>query len=328
MRFLLLFFLVSSPLSASTRWMVDFNESLSRNLWLKSSREYSGKRRFFLAHPSLAKRWGLINSSAEATYNGFLNTIEIKEESTIKEPGQRTRLKTIEELKKEKPYVWSVGVATIFHEIGHAEFDIFVENEVTAEDEALWHLVKTKIRPWFKKNHPRSNASVAVSELFAYFRTDVIETFNEDIQSVFIENGINHFKERCFKPRRFKALAPTMTEEEFSHFLGFDSDPKLDLPYRERIDPGTVYVSGKSLHLHKAKQPFKKEWLHAIWDHFAAFHNPPASKRELIKRMDEGHPLKDLLVGCRGDLYHELVGTSQAEKESSEPNPTFENITQ
>ncbi|MBT7890777.1 MAG: hypothetical protein HN580_17300 [Deltaproteobacteria bacterium] len=80
MRFLLLFFLVSSPLSASTRWMVDFNESLSRNLWLKSSREYSGKRRFFLAHPSLAKRWGLINSSAEATYNGFLNTIEIKEE--------------------------------------------------------------------------------------------------------------------------------------------------------------------------------------------------------------------------------------------------------
>jgi len=325
---LLIFFLVFSHTVSSKDWMLAFNESLSRNYWIQTQRKYEGKHKhFYLAHPSLAKRWGLINSSAEATYNGYLNTIEIKPESTIKKPGEKTRLKTIEELKATDQYAYSVKVATIFHEIGHAEFDIFVENEITEQDKKLWALVKKEIRPWFKKNHPKAKASIAVSELFSYFRTDIIETFHQDIDSILLQNGLNHYKKRCFQPRRLKAMAPQMSLEEFSHFLVMPEDQQAMVPYRDRIDPRVVYVAGKDLALHKASEPFRKEWLQALWDHFSTFHNPPSTKAELVEKIDQSHPLKELLVECRREMWNEFGAGQGSQRKSTDQSPGFDTLT-
>lgn len=308
--------------------MQAFNQSLEQNYYIKTQRKYDGKQRFFfLAHPSLAKKWGLINAHAEATYNGFINTIEIDPYATIKESGKRTRLKTIEELKQKDEYAYSVKVGTIFHEIAHAEFDIYVENGVTSEDKTFYDLVKTEIKPWFKRNFPKTNSTIAVSELFAYYRTDVIERFHEDIESILMQNGINRYKQKCFKPRLLKEMAKQMSLEEFSKFLVMPKDQIASTPYRDRIGPNYIYVKGKDLKIKGDDVDFQESWMHALWDHFAAFHSPPASKADLVKAMNKSHPLNALLKNCRKALWNELSG-EDASKETKRSNELgFDDIT-
>ena len=307
--------------------MSAFNDSLARNYWIKSQRKFDGKQKYFyLAHPSLLKQWGLISASAEATYNGVLNTIEISSDSTTRRPGEELRLKTIEELKLKDKYAYSVKVATIFHEIGHAEFDIYVENEITTEDQKLWATVKNEIKPWFKKNYPKTSSSVAVSELFSYFRTDVIETLHNDIDSILMQNGLNQYDQRCFTPRQLKEMATSMSREDFSRFLVMPADEQAFKPYRDRIGPQYVYVKGQDLNVATSKSGFKVEWMQALWDHFSTFHNPPASKAELVKALNVSHPMKELLKDCRVALWNELNGGNIPPSSGSTAEPGFEKL--
>lgn len=314
------FFLLMISLSscfAGPDWLREFEDSLKRNLNIEVLRPYEHGSRFFLAHPSLLRRWGIINSSATATYNGWLNTIEINPDTTIKDSGG-TRVKSIEELQETEQYTWSIAVATVFHEVGHAEYDLFVEEESTPEDARLWKIIKEEIKPWFRRNHPGINSSIAVSELFGYYRTAIIETFHGDIDSFWMSNGVNHFKRRCFLSRNARETIHSTKREEFSTLQASSHDSKLDIPYSQRIDPGYVYVKGKDASLHNAAEEFKQEWFDALWLHFASFHRVPQTKRDMLEFVRETHPLASFAQECRADLYDEATQDADSEQPEME----------
>lgn len=282
-----------------------FAQSLESRLGIQAARVIEVGSSTLFAHPALLKKWGLVSATAEASYNGFINTIELKEEATIQD-GERWRLKTLEELEADKGAAWPVVVGTIFHELGHAEFDQYIEEEKSPADRALYTVFRDEIRPWMRRRLNLFKAGIAQQELFGYYRDAIIEILVSDMGDILLYNGINQYNGRFFKPRSLESQIHLMSEEEFSRLL-LPPGEKMQQSYRERIEVPTIWMLGEALELKtQGEDPFQKSWFAAIWDHFANFHNPRASAQELTEFLARTHPLMTEFAEFRRAWWQEV----------------------
>ncbi|PCJ16362.1 MAG: hypothetical protein COB02_16500 [Candidatus Cloacimonadota bacterium] len=318
--YLLLFIILLTSTFSKARHVVNFSPSVAKQFGFDMTRFNEVAAQIHFGSPSLLNQWSIINASAEATYNDILNILEVKKELYIFKNGKGT-LMSLNQLKKKYQYAYTVKVDTIFHEMAHAEMDKFIEEGKTPQDKKLYNVLKNEVKPWIKRNSKRSS-SIGIFELHGYFIGQIIETMFADIGDIYLFNGINIYQSKFFAGRNIKKKATELSLEEFIKLL----IPKRRAKklYRDRIEVGYVWVKGKEIELKgSSKDPFKKEWFQAIWDHFEYFYNPPTNIQELTQHLAKDFPLKEKLIEYRKKLHEE-----QNKQEDSQDQDLFNDLNQ
>jgi len=327
--------LAQSRVFARSEFVKPFAESLNQALGFDTARMLRTSESTLFAHPSLLRQWGIINNTAAATYNGVINTIELEKAATIRD-GEKNRLRTLEELKENSGHAYPSMVSTIFHELGHAEYDTLIEEGATPQDRTLHSVMENEIRPWLKENYPHlkrsffpNKVSIALSELYGYYRTDIIERYFEDMDDIFLYNGYNRYNESCFKRhKKLEAMALNMELEDFQKLLVPDSD-KARIPFRDRVVVNQIWIQGGEVDLLKPKNsPFKKQWYYAIWDHFAHFYNPPQNTAEFVVHLQNRHPAMNQLKECRTTMWNSVRNTVAASSSVAVSSPAMTGLEQ
>lgn len=241
----------------------------------------------------------VFSPDASATYNDKTNTISLDSSLIIR----RNNEKQIEDARVilTPNYSGFSTVATIFHELAHAEVDIFVENEKKLTDLTLKNFYKTKLRPLYRKYFKGINPWTAFHEHFAYYRTDLIETMSMDMMDLYMDIGWHPQRNTCYlTPPLKKLLANGATLEEF---LKLQTTRTRSYSF---VTPGYIFVRGKDLNLDSVKgadaQVLKEA--HALfWSYHLEFYGMPRNITEVINHMDNDSRFK-ALKKCREDLYY------------------------
>lgn len=245
----------------------------------------------------------ILSPDATATYNGKLNLISLHADLLIKN-GRQYIIKDAR-LIRGANYAQTYYLSTIFHEMGHAELDVFIENEREAEDSMLMHHYKNVLKPFYKSNFPKFNAFTIFHEHFGYYRSDLLEFLTSERGDVLLANGYNIFTRSCFlNPVLRKKLADGIALEEFQKLFVINANGD---PYRKRVSPRYVYVKGKDLDLMQA--PLAKgilEQTHTLfWAYHQAMYGFPINQKDLVNRMNASGEFKDSLSECRTRFWNE-----------------------
>ncbi len=254
-----------------------------------------------LALPSHLEDWGVINQEAAASYNGWINTIILKPEAMGRDEQGRFRLPTVSEVRAKNNGNLIPMLPTIVHEMAHAEFDFFVEEKSTPQDAWLWDSLRNEIAPAIQALNPhRFSVSVALSELFAYFRGDFLSLLLEDWDEQLFLNGFNRHQNRCVHTVALKKLAAEVSLEEFLTVVPMGGN--LDAPYREKARLTDIWVKGKDVSV-KGLAPHLWD---KLWAHLQHFQRPPRSKRELAERMAKTPWIASRVADCRRELWQTI----------------------
>jgi hypothetical protein len=275
-----------------------FLESMSENLPIQteSMKSVLKKQGTRLAHPSKLEKWGVINQGAAATYNSVLNTIVLKPEYTATVDRKKTfRVKTWNEMKQDQPDIWPVRLATIFHELSHAEFSWLPQSKESVDKELLQFL-KIELDAYLKIKYPKASSferKVAQSELFAYYRDSIFTALLESKNEIFLENGYFGSSRGCRKTEYLKkwflsrpgldtsSYAVTTQDKDFS---------KMPLP--------TIFVKGEAFEI-ESKDPIYSLLQLRIWGQWQHHFAPAKSKSEMVRWMNTKPELLKLIKACR-----------------------------
>ncbi len=255
-----------------------------------------------LARPSLLEKWGVINTDAAATYNGILNTIVLKDEYTIENTssggGKNRRIKMLTELKAIEPVVWSVRAQTIFHELSHAEFG-WLPRSSDLDDKNLLYFFDHDFENYLKLHQTQFNRMdriIARSEMFAYFRGDILMLLIEAVEAVLVENGYFSSSKQCKNTKFVMATLQALPREQWSDFvlMGRNDDyTNMQLP--------SIYVKGRDGQV-DPKDPLAAALQHVLWAQLSKHFMPARTKSELIQWMNTKPELRQLIGACRTTL--------------------------
>lgn len=243
----------------------------------------------------------IFSPDASATYNDKTNTISLDETLLAIKDGKRQAVDA--RIILTPNYSGFSTVATIFHELGHAEVDIFIENEKKLTDLTLKHFYKTKLRPLYRKYFKGTNPWTVFHEHFAYYRTDLVETLSLDIMDLIMENGWHTQRGTCYlTPKLKKMLADGTSLEEF---LTIETSKKRDY---KSVTPGYIFVRGKDLNLAQVTgsdaEVLKEAHAH-FWNYHQEFYGFPKNITDIAAKMNKD-PKFNKLKQCRENLYRQL----------------------
>jgi len=252
----------------------------------------------------LLERWGVVNTEAAASYNSILNTIILKPATLSHDEKGKLRIASVSELRSREN-AYTVTISTIFHELAHAEQDMFLDQAATKEDEALLRVMKEEIKPWISRNHPELSPfsrNIALWEIFGYYHGDLMSLLMSDREDILAANGF--YQNRCVFSKHLKALAKSLSLEEFTMLLPIGED--FQKSYGERFRLEMVWALGKDVELFwkNVNDPFRQEWQDALFQHFRAFYAIPDSKQKLLDRMNRRVP--NALRSCRADFWRKV----------------------
>lgn len=242
----------------------------------------------------------IFSPDAIATYNDKLNLISID-----KEHLENGKVKDARQILGATNA--SYKIATIFHEMGHAELDVFIENGREATDMLLNDLFRSKFKAFYKKHFPNINPKLIFHEHFGYYRSELIDFMANEISNVLLYNGYNRYKKRCFLNQTLKQkLTAGISREEFQKLI---PSANSSIFYRSVVHPGYIYVKGKDLNLKHPSIPVGEvDFIHLqFWSYHQDFYGFPMNQNELIKRMG-GSEISKNLADCRGNLWDQWQG--------------------
>jgi hypothetical protein len=300
------------PLQAQARlWPVHSNfadlyaDSMEQNFGLNMIRIRYLSNFVYLANPSLLRTWNLANSEAAATYNSYINTIEIFPELTTHDRAGHLRILSLEEIVDRKESTYSMAV--IFHELGHGHLDEVIPNSSNPADIRLFNFLKFEISPWLKTHFPSFKTEVATSELFAYYQEEVIANLMQELGQITFNNGISPTQEKCFMTMQLKKDAQTMSREEFQML----QIPKDDVQYRDVVRLPAIWVNAKDLDFTAPQNRVPEVFWNELWEHFVAIFAPPRSRVEFAKFLRTSNFKANLLDKCRGDYWDKVHGINK-----------------
>lgn len=245
-------------------------------------------------------RW--MSPDAIAVYNGTLNMIKIDENDLVKS-GRSYAIKDARVIRGNQ---FSIGkVTTIFHELGHAELDIFIENKVHPIDQKVMGYYERTMKPFYQRNFS-GNPHTIFHEHFSYYRTDLIEFMYEQQNQILLNNGFNKYKNSCFLSLQLKKrLKDGISLEEFKKF---QTSEKSDESYAEKVGPRFVFVRGKDYDL--AKPANSKEILNGVhqlfWEYHQVHYGFPANEKEYVAKMNLRSSFREQLASCREELWNSV----------------------
>lgn len=274
-----------------------FANSLSILMGIDSTRLVQISDSVYLASPSLLQDWGIINQTASASYNDLSNTLILSKE-LIKKQEIYSRVKTVEELAIDSPLLYVIKIGEIFHELGHAEMDIFIEESKDDVDAQLFKTIKNEIYPWFQLKYPEENKKKLMHELLGYFRGQIIENFFREQSDVYIQNGFNIFSGKCYFSKREKAFALISERAEFSKLHLFYKNNN----FKDDLNPGYIFVDAEAYSL----KDFPQKWIDDLWYHFVKVYNPIKNTSELVDHLNTYSPHKQVFEACRNAYWDEV----------------------
>lgn len=245
----------------------------------------------------------IFSPDAAATYNDKLNIISLHADLVEKIDGV-TYIKDARMIRGAQ-YTETQRLSTIFHEMGHAEMDVFIENGKEAEDMMVRDHYKYLLKPWYKTHFPKFNPHIAFHEHFGYYRGELMDFMLNEIDTLLINNGFNKFRNSCFKtPLLRQKLAEGVSLEEFQQL--YVTDLKNEF-YRTKIGPHYIFVKGKDIDLRSA--PNSKMMLtqthNIFWTYHQAMYNFPINQHDLVKRMNGQSQFKKTISDCRTKMWEE-----------------------
>lgn len=294
-------FLLSSNAKAAEESIKDFAKNLETLFSIEASKTLAvGKLTHFARQLNT-------NSTAEASYNPFFNTIFLKDENLISTGTFSYNVKSITMLKKEDPAIYPVKISTIFHELGHSEMDQFILNGITSDDKMMLRLYENEFIPWTRRNYPGINPKTLFQEIYGYYRGNVIETLFADKATIEILNGLNVYQHKCFPSIYLKKVVHELSRAEFSQFLFPENDPSWEAKYRNRFFPNDVFIKGQDIDLAKnANDPFMMYLNKAFWYYFSTNYHPPSNTKELAIHFRSHHEDREFLKECRNKIWDQL----------------------
>lgn len=243
----------------------------------------------------------IFSPDASATYNDKTNTISLDESLLTFQNGKYQAEDARVILTSN--YSGFSTVATIFHELGHAEVDIFIENERKIADLTLKHFYQTKLKPLYRKYFKGINPWTVFHEHFAYYRTDLIETLSLDIMDLMMENGWNAQKGTCYLTVKLKKMLENGVSLE--EFLIIETEKTRS--YRS-VTPGYIFVRGKDLNLAQVTgsdaEVLKEAHAH-FWNYHQEFYGFSKNISEVAMKMNKD-PKVNKLKQCRENFYRQL----------------------
>lgn len=240
----------------------------------------------------------IMSPDAVATYNGNLNVISLDE--ALLSQGN---IRDAREIRGPQYAVYKNS--TIFHELGHAELDVFIEEKEHAEDKRIMQHYETVLRPFYKKHFPSFNPHTVFHEHFAYYRSELIDILYDEMDRFYSINGYNKNKNTCYMTMQLKKnLASGMSLEEFSALI---EDAKV-ASISDRIGPQYVFVKGKDIDLYKVPghQAILGQTYKLFWNYHRAFYGQASDQKELTKRFTERSPVAKTIKACREKAWKDF----------------------
>lgn len=238
-----------------------------------------------LATPSLLQQWGVIGAGAEAHYNEFLNLVVVD-----KDKVQDGAVKNYFDFKREKQGIHFVTFAsTLFHELAHADYDVFIEES----DSNFRFLLNTMLKNWVKKNIKGHSNKIVRHEILGYSADGVIQLLDSEFDRVLFKYGYVFAQDRCMNRSYLEKAAKTLGLERGFEFKNLWDDVK----YYEKISPGTIWVKGEDVDLANLPKVFKI----GIFNYFKETYKLPANRNELVKKLNQSHFLRKV-QNCYEDI--------------------------
>lgn len=238
----------------------------------------------------------VMSPDAVATYNGNLNLINLD-----KALLNGSSIKDAREIRG--PQFATYKNSTIFHELGHAELDVFIEEKETPVDEELVKHYEGTLKPFYKKNFPSFNPHTVFHEHFSYYRSDLVDFLYNEVDKIFMLNGYNKMKNSCFLTAQLKKqLADGVSLESFVTLLG-DSE----VPFHTEVAPQYVFVKGKDIDLFQAPNhaAVLKETYRLFWNYHVNFYGQANHQKDLVKRLS-GTAVAKTIEACRQKFWHDF----------------------
>ncbi len=238
----------------------------------------------------------VMSPQAVATYNGNLNIISLN-----KDHMRGKVIKSVPEIMG--PLGDYSKISTIFHEMGHAEMDVFIENETTERDMVVKYHYDHKLKAFYKKHFPKFNPKTVFHEHFGYYRAELIEFLSTEMGDLLVTNGYNKFKKTCFltAPLR-KMLAENVTLEDFQKLI---VPPGEDEFFRKRIGPKYIFVRGKDLNLGAVPQDMIRQTHDLFWAYHQDFYGFPMNRKEMVARMNATANFRNDVSSCRTKIWND-----------------------
>lgn len=269
----------------------DFLNSLYEEAYIYLPRLHSVAGHIFIAHPSLLQQWGWINSDGIAHYNPLTNTLITPPDNTIYDSSlDRRRLRTLRELHDEYGSAARVSAGVLIHELSHAEWDIYIEEGVTSVERDLLAVLDEEIPKIAKATHLSFfYARLLASEIFAYYREELISTILSDYAEIKYASGMEPETNVCMKLRK-----PIAALRDFS---------PNDKPYFDRVSLWGIFVRGTEVDLNLA--PLAKERVKAALDaYMQATALLPSSRADLFHRLENDSKVQKALARCQAFNTH------------------------
>lgn len=240
----------------------------------------------FIAHPSLLQRWRLVGSDAAAMYNDWTNTLLLQPEMTIfdSEFG-KVRVRSLPELHAIHPTAAIVQASVAFHELSHAEWDLYVEEGAEDYDQDLVIALRAETPAMARAAQLSAlEARTLPSEIFAYYREDLVGLIFQDTSEIKLASGLDPVTNAC-RPLRQRP-------EDLRDF-----SPSNAL-YEIRAYQKYVFVDGKDVfldHDHAANLRVNA----ALARHARATLRFPASRADLLERLRKDPKIRAAIAYCR-----------------------------
>lgn len=260
-----------------------FLQSLFNRARIEAPRLHSAARQTLIAHPSLLQRWGVVSADAAAAYNDWTNTLVLQPEMTITTTLEGTRIRTLEEMALTTGTAANINATTVFHELSHAEWDFFVEEGATAADRSLVSEMEQTLPPLLKRSAiPFYNQHLAESEVFAYYREDLIGQILQDASEILLGSGLDPKDLSCVQTRHPGKLRDLMPDSR-------------DYAIRVRVD--TAWVQGKDVDLTQ-DQDLHRQLNDALYEHSLETLRFPGSRTALFQILEQDQRVMSALLDC------------------------------
>ncbi len=293
---ILLVVLVSSSVAFAGSFDVFLPGFSQEYFFTKTNRVKELDQKIRVQELGLLGQW--VNPDAVATYNDNLNTISLNKihlNGNVIKPISEIMGKLVDYSK----------ISTIFHEMGHAEMDVFIENKNTPEDEMIQMHYVGVMKNFYREHFPGFNPHVVFHEHFGYYRGELIEFLAGEISTVLMNNGYNRFKNSCFLTFTLKEkLADGISLEEFQKVM-IDGEDEY---YRNKVGPRFIFVKGKDLDLSTAPAAQINLTHQLFWSYHQSFYGFPINRKDLVNRMNTTGAFRRNISECRTAFWKEFHG--------------------
>jgi len=244
----------------------------------------------YFARPPLFQRLGILSTTANASYNDILNTIILQDDLFFKKKGQPTRLKDYDDSQTEKINYFSLNSVSIFHELAHADIDIFIEEDPNSE---MYQTVVNEIPKWAGENIYGFNAKSVTHEIIGYTAGNILEVLNNKINTILTSHGIHPNLTKCFSTG---ALIKTKSLLNIDADIKFKDVLKRTSFYDEFI-PKDIFIKGRHISVKGFPLVLKRK----VLNYFIKTYAISIDSTTLIRKMNNSH-YREKLADCYNPL--------------------------